>query len=160
MSSQDPAAQGALPGLTAEVQTPSVSFLKHIDHVLENGIRIQKDTLDQSETLKTKLVAGEVLVRVEAGGEKNKFVHNADTVTEAANAHASAPATADIKEAVILSQFVQMLDASGTAVDRNASGVIHGIVDETKIDFGTADVARIAKIKAVMPLVKFEKLVP
>ena len=159
MSSLDPIAQSSLPGLSAEVQTPTVSFLKHIDHVLENGIRIQKDTVDNSETLKTKLVAGEVLVRVEAGGNINKFVHNADTVAESGTAHADAPATADIKEAVILSQFVQMLGPDGVAVDRHASGVIHGIVDENKIDFGTADTARIAKIKAVMPLVKFEKLV-
>lgn len=164
MTFQDPESQSALPGLGAEVVQKSRTFIKQVDHILSRGIRIHKDTLDKLHLTdpdgvgpNTTLRAGLVLVRVESGGEINKFVHAFDPTTEAADAHADAPLTADIAEAVILMEFTNMLDSTSTAVDRQGSGLEHGIVDEDKIIFGTANAARIDKLKLVAKIVKFIK---
>ena len=130
------------------VEQESFKFLKDNTHNFRRGVRIEKDTEDTGHTGKVhKLRAGLVLVRVEAGPNTGKYVHSA---------HADAPLTVDIEAAVLLMEVIDMRNKEGDREDKLASGLIHGLVNESEVVFGTADAARIAKIKEVLPLVQFE----
>jgi hypothetical protein len=140
--------QDAIPGMGPRVDGTSRTFLAH-SHYETRGIIIDADTEDDGNDPTTKLRAGLVLVKVVAGPNVNKFVHSE---------HADAPADADITEAVILNgKDVNLLDKASEPEDKVATGVFHGLADEDKVFFGTAVGARIAAMKAAMPLVAFVK---
>lgn len=145
----DPAyGASGLPGMGPTVDGESRTFLKNDTHFAELGIRIKSDTVDDTDahTPTTKLRAGLVLVRVEAGDHTGKYVEVGNT---------SCPAEADIESAVILMGYVNMLGFDGAVEDKVASGLIHGFVVEDNVIFGTADAGIIDAIKAVLPQVMF-----
>lgn len=143
--------QQGLPGLGPKVEQESRAFLKDTTHIVRRGVRLDEDTEDTANTPVTKLRAGLVVVRVEAGANKNKYV---------SESHADAPLTASIVEAGILMQFINMKDRNDVLEDKTASVLIHGFVDNAQLLFGSADAARITALKDAMPLVKFEAQAP
>lgn len=142
--------QGAssLPGMGAKTSPgESREFLKDGSHKAVIGIHIDKDTQDVDNSTVTKLRPGLVLVRVEAAGDnQGMFVH----VT-----HGDAPAAGDIVEACILMGDHNMLSREGVVEEQVGQGLIHGIVDDAQVIWGTADAGIIDAVKEVLKLVHF-----
>lgn len=142
----------SLPGMGPKRELETVAFLLDNNHFMRRGIRIHKDTDDIVNVGKEyKLTAGLALVRVEVGANKDRYVDAG---------HPDAPVAASVVKAVLLLESLSLYDADGVREDKNASGVIHGRVDETKVRFGTGDPTYIAAIKAALKLVEFEKPAP
>lgn len=141
------AGASGLPGMGTKV-SPGTSreFLKEGQHFRTIGIRIDKDTEDADNSPVTKLRPGLVLVRVEDGVNAGKFVH-VD--------HTDAPAAEDIKEACILYGDHDMLNPAGAVEDQQGAGVLHGIVEDAQILWGTDDALTIEAIKDILKLVHF-----
>lgn len=147
----DPLGEGlgvsGLPGLGPKPEQESRTFLFNDSHVEVESVRIDKDTDDDANTGKVhKLRAGMAVVRVEAGGNKGKYVDVA---------HADAPAAGSIVHAGILRDFVDMRDKDGNREDKQAVVVIHGFVNEADVIYNTADGPTIQAIKDALPLVHF-----
>lgn len=141
-----------LPGLLPKLEQDSVKFLLENNHILRRGIRVVKTTVDSRSIGATfKLQGGLVLVRVEAGGDKNKYVQLG---------HASAPLEADVKEAVILMESFSTRDRDGVEQEKNATGLLHGVVDENALNFSGVAASYVDKVKSVLKLVHFFKPVP
>lgn len=139
------------PGLTPkEIQATRDFMAQHI-FILEKGIWIFSDSLDTGNAPTNKLRAGLVLVRSEAGPAQGFYVPFG---------HADAPVANDIKEAVLLSYFVNMLDAASIVENKNVSGVRGGIVTESKLLYLGADANEKQAVKDVLPLVHFETDAP
>jgi hypothetical protein len=140
------------PGITdQEVQLTRI-FIQDNKFVLEKGIWIDSAAVDAGSTPTTKLRAGLVLARAEAGGAIGKYVPLD---------HADVPAANDIQEAVILSYYVNMFGPDGSTVeDKNVAGVRGGIVLDSQLLYSGADAATQQAIKDVLPLVHFETDAP
>jgi hypothetical protein len=111
------------------------------------GFIIEKDSEDAGNTGKeTTLRPGMILVRVETGGNKNKFVP-VD--------HSDAPVAASVVQAVILNKEVNMLGRDGAVADKHGSGIIGGVIDENAIIL--VDALYIEEVKAALPLCHFMK---
>lgn len=138
-----------LPGVSAEVVQKQRRYKTHEDHQMVIPIVIKADTVDnQNAGNTTELRPGLVLVRVEAGGaDQFKWVNPEN---------AAAPLEAAVIEACILDEFVEMKDKAGAVKDQQASAVVHGMVDNSKLLFGAGTAAPyIAKLKSVLKLVHF-----
>ncbi len=136
-----------LPGLDAkEVQT-SRKFLTDNNHIVRLGIRIEAATTDAANTPITKLRAGLVLTALGGGsaGKWGEFTH------------ADSPGAGLITESVILMEDVNMLGKDSVAADQSATGLIHGFVKESEVDFDTAVAGEITELKDANPLVRFEQ---
>lgn len=136
------------PGPTIEQETFD-PFLKQQDFIIRRGVVIEKDSEDAGHTDKvTKLRPGCVVVRVEAGGNKGKYVP-VD--------HADAPAAASVQQAGILEGLVNMRkrDGSDAVEDQHALIVIGGVIDEDEIIL--VDPLYIEEVKAALPLCHFIK---
>jgi len=83
------------------------------------GITIDKDAADAGNTPTTTLRKGLVLGKITATGKYAQYDDLASDCTEVA--------------ACILAEEVSLLDADGNARDAHAVGVIHGVVDESKL---------------------------
>ena len=83
------------------------------------GITIDKDAVDAGSTPTTTLRKGLVLGEITASGKYAQYDDNASDGTETA--------------ACILADEVNVLDDEGTAQDSHSVGVIHGVVDESKL---------------------------
>ncbi|MCJ2530695.1 MAG: hypothetical protein LN413_00035 [Candidatus Thermoplasmatota archaeon] len=136
------------PGLTAKETQATRDFITDNHWVLERGILIDSASVDAGNTPTTKLRPGLALVRAEAGGAIGKYVPFD---------HTDAPAAAAMKDGVILSYFVNMLDAAGVVEDKLVAGVKAGFVDETKILYAGAIAADKDKLKAILKNVHFEE---
>ena len=137
-----------LPGLTPEVAQESRQFLLDNNHILRRGVRIEKDSTDDSHTGKEyKLQPGLALVRIEEGANKGKYVPPD---------HADAPDAGDVVMAGILMEYVDMRKRSDPedVEDQQASVLIHGKVDAAQIIY--ADASYEDEIKDVLPGVFFE----
>lgn len=136
-----------MPGLSAEQVQTSRKLLKDPNHLVRKGIRIESASVDAGNTGQTyKLRAGLALVRVIAGQHAGKYVQPT---------HASAPASGDVEDAVILLEDVDMRAKAGdgTKEDQQASGLVHGFVyDDACIFVGSGYEAA---IKAVLKQVHF-----
>jgi hypothetical protein len=130
-----------LPGMGPVIENSSRQFLKDGTHKLVVGIRIDKDTQDVDNDPVTKLRPGLVLVRVEGGDNDGHFVHLD---------HADAPDPGDVLVAVILMGYRPMLNREGEVEDKQEQGLVHGIVDEAQIIWGTDDEGTIDALKEVM----------
>ena len=137
------------PGLTAKETQLTRDFITDNHWVLERGITIPANAVDSLNTPTTKLRPGLALVRAEAGAAIGKFVPMG---------HADAPAAAAMKEAVILSYFVNMLDSAGVAEDKHVAGVKAGFVEDAKILFDGGAGAEITEFKLVLNNVHFEEV--
>lgn len=97
------------------------------------GITIDKSARDTGNTPQTTLRKGLVLGRITATGKYAQYDDSASDGTEVA--------------ACILADEVNLLDEDGNAQDAHATGVIHGVVDESKLigidDNGKADLKHI-----------------
>ncbi len=136
------------PGLTPKETQATRNFLAQDHFVLEQGFWIDDASVDVDNTPTNKLQPGLAMVRVEAGANKNKYVPLD---------HADAPVTNDIKQTAILSYYVNLLDSTGVVEDKDAAGVIGGVVKLGQILFSGADANRQAAWKAVLPLVHFKE---
>jgi len=152
MGHESGAVQG-LPGLGPVQQMETVKFLRDNNHIVRRGVIVHKDTDDFSRPpgSEHKLKGGLVVVRVEAGVNKNLYV---DPL------HPDAPLVADVKEAGILMESFSMHGPDGVRVNKSATVLIHGFVDELSLVFGTAVPAYIDALKAALHLVEFFKPVP
>lgn len=149
MAYMDHAGGNLMPGISAEVTQKQRRYKTVEDHQVLTPIVIHKDTVDnQNAGNTTELRPGLTLVRIEAGGaDQFKFVNPE---------HASAPVEASVVEAVILDEFVEMKDKAGAVKDQQASGLIHGFVDESKVLYGAGTAgAYKTKIKTVLKAVHF-----
>ncbi len=137
----------SLPGLTARQTSKSRQF-RHVagGEIVSPGIVIESATVDAGGTPTTELRPGLVLVRIETGGDKGKYCQFG---------HASSPANNEIQHAVILNHYVEMRGADGVVADKQAQGLIGGVVNEAEIIFGTADATAKAGIKDALHLVRF-----
>jgi hypothetical protein len=136
-----------MPGLSPKLTMKTRKFLLNDKHVeYKNGVVIEKGTVDAGSSPTDLLRPGLILVRVETGANKGKFVQTS---------HADAPIAADVKDAVILANYVHTKGPDGTTADRAGLGVIHGMVDEGQIIYVTADATYKANIKAALKLVQF-----
>lgn len=143
----DPNGTGGLPGFSTEQVQTSKKLLLHPEHKMVEGVRIVDTTVDDDNTPETKLRAGLVLVRVEEGVHAGMYV-NAD--------HYDAPAAGDIEKAVILLDYVNMLNRAGDAPeDKEAQGLIHGHVIEDEVIWGTDDAPTLAALRAAMANIIF-----
>ena len=140
------------PGITARESQATRNFMANHQWILERGFWIDSASVDAGNTPTTKLRAGLVLARAEAGGAIGKYVPLD---------HADVPAANDIKEAVLLSYFVNMFGPDGSTVEhKNVAGVVAGIVTDSQLLYSGADAATQLAIKAVLPLVHFETDAP
>lgn len=141
-----------LPGVSVKKTQVARRFLNQEAHIMTKGIIIPSDVVDAGGTPTTKLRPGLVLVKViAAGANQNKFVQVG---------HANAPAFAGGNitpgRAVILDDFVNMLDDDAVATERGAKGLVHGWVEDGQIVYGTATGSEITELRDAMPLVLFE----
>ena len=83
------------------------------------GITIDQGARDAGNTPQTTLRKGLILGKVTATGKYAQYDDLASDGTEVA--------------ACILADEVNLLDADGNAQDAHATGVIHGVVDESKL---------------------------
>ena len=83
------------------------------------GITIDKDAVDAGSTPTTTLRKGLVLGKITASGKYAQYDDNASDGTETA--------------ACILADEVNLLDEDGNVQDSHSVGVIHGVVDESKL---------------------------
>ena len=140
------------PGLSTKLQAEARVFLRDDEHVKTTGVKIAAATKDTASTPPEQLRAGLALVRVEAAGpNQGKYV---------SIGHADAPAAVNILHARLLAKFTDMRLQDSTLVDKQAMGVIHGLVDESQVIFNTADGPTIDAIKAALNLVDFEVPLP
>lgn len=140
-----------MPGLSDEILQESRQFLTENNHFRTRGIKIASASVDVGHTGKTHILRpGLALVRVEVGGNAGKYVP-AD--------HADAPDAVDLEKAVILMQFVDMRKRSDptTYEDQQASGLVHGFVDDAQIIY--VDGSYKDEIQGVLPMVEFETAV-
>ena len=142
---------GGLPGMGPVIQQTSRDFFRSHAWMLKRGIHLHPGTVDAGSVPTTKLRGGLVLVRVEAGTHKNKFVHPG---------HADAPTSGNVVQAVILLEDVNMLNESGAAADKSTWGLYGGYIDEDLIFFSGIAQGFIDDIKAKSKLILFEKTVP
>lgn len=137
-----------LPKMGTRVDQTFNAFLKHPTHYFSRSIKIHKDTQDVGSTPVTKLRAGLVLVRVEAGANKNLYVHIG---------HADDPGTGNRVKAVILEHPIPtMLDEALVVENKGGRGVVHGFVDQSKVIFGTANVPDVDDIIGILNKVEFD----
>ena len=134
--------KNTLPGMSAVEDQESREYRKIFNAGdIYDGIRIAVDTLDVENAGKTHILRpGLVLIRVEAGGSAGKYVHAT---------HASVPAHADIKDCVVLNEFVNM-NETGASAEKLAHGLVHGVVSESLLLWGTADADDKAAMKAAL----------
>jgi len=138
-----------LPGLSTEVVQKQRRYKTIEDHQILIPIVIHKDTVDnQNAGNTTELRPGLTLVRIEAAGaDQFKWVNPE---------HASAPLEAAVIEACILDEFIEMKDKAGVVKDQQASALVHGVVDDSKLLFGAGTAgAYKTKIRTVLKLVHF-----
>jgi hypothetical protein len=137
-----------LPGMGTKVTMKTRKVLindKHVEY--EAGVVIEKATVDAGSTPTTLLRPGMVLVRVESGANKGKYVQYG---------HADAPSSAGaVKKSVVLGNYVSTKDQSGTTKDQSAIGNIHGRVDEAQVIYVSSDSSVKAALRAGCPLVEF-----
>lgn len=141
-----------LPGVSVKKTQAARRFLNHEAHIMTKGFIIPSDAVDSANTPTTTLRPGLVLVKViAAGANQNKFVPVG---------HADAPAFAGGNitpgRAVVLMDFVVMLDGDAVAQERGAHGLTHGWVEDGQIIYGTATGTEITELRDAMPLVLFE----
>ncbi len=147
------ATSNALPEVSTVKTQAARRFLQQEAHIMTKGIVIPSDVVDVGNTGKTTtLRPGLVLVKViAAGANQNKFVEVG---------HADAPAFGASNftagRAVILMDFVNMLDLEAVAQQRGAHGLTHGWVEDGQIIFVTVTASEITELKDAMPLVLFE----
>ncbi len=147
MAHQPGVGASRFPGLDAkEVQT-SRKFLTDNNHLVRLGLRIEKDTADATNVPITKLRGGLVLTKLGGGsaGKWGEFTH------------ADSPGVGNLTESVILLEDVSMLNKAGVVEDQSASGLIHGFVKQSLVDFDTADAGEITELKDTNSLVRFEQ---
>ena len=135
---------GMGPVIEQETFTP---FLKDQSFIVRRGVVIEKDSEDAGHTGKeTKLRPGCVVVRIETGANKGKYVP-VD--------HASAPVAASVQQAGILENVVSMRKRDGTddVEDQHALIVIGGVIDQDEIIL--VDALYIEEVKAALPLCHF-----
>ena len=145
MSHQPGVGASRLPGLdTKEVQT-SRKFLSDNNHIVRLGIRIDDASTDATNVPVTKLRAGMVLTKL-AGGSAGKWGEFS---------HADSPGAGVLTESVILMEDVNMLGKDGVAADQEATGLIHGFVNQSEVDFDTVVVGEIDELKATSPLIRY-----
>jgi len=134
------------PGPTIEQETFE-PFLKDQTFIVRRGVVIEKDSEDAGHTdLEHKLRPGCVVVRIETGANKGKYVP-VD--------HASAPVAASVQQAGILEGVVNMRKKDGTdnVEDQHALIVIGGVIDQDRIIL--VDATYIEEVKAALPLCHF-----
>ena len=145
----DPALGTAgLPGYGPTINQTSRDFFRSHDGIRKRGLHLHSATVDSGSTPTTKLRGGLVLVRVETGTHKGKFVHPG---------HADAPTSGNVVQAAILLEDVNMLDESGVAQEKSTWGCIGGWVDEDLIFFSGIAGGYQDDIKAKSKLILFEK---
>jgi hypothetical protein len=150
MGFRDELGGNLLPGVSAEVTMKQRRYKSIEDHQALIPIVIHKDTVDnQNAGNTTELRPGLTLVRIEAGGaDQFKWVNPE---------HAAAPLEAAVIEACILNDFVEMKDRAGVVKDQQADGLIHGVVDDSKLLYGAGTAAPYkVKIRSVLKLVHFQ----
>ena len=134
-------------GMSPEITNPSYPpFLKNESWFVPHpGFSIEKDSEDAGNVGKeTTLRPGTVLVRIETGANKGKYVP-VD--------HSDAPVAASVLQAVILNKAVNMLGKDGAVVDKHGSGIIGGVIDEDALNL--VDATYIEEVKAALPLCHF-----
>lgn len=149
MGFNDGVGGGVLPGISAEVTMKQRRYKSIEDHQFLIPIVIKADTIDnQNAGNTTELRPGLVLVRVEAGGaDQFKWVNPEN---------AAAPVEASVIEACILDEFIEMKDKAGAVKDQQASALVHGLVDDSKLLFGAGTAgAYKTKLRSVLKLVHF-----
>jgi len=137
-----------MPGMGPVIEQETYEpFLKDQTFIVRRGVVIEKDSEDAGHTdLEYKLRPGCVVVRIETGANKGKYVP-VD--------HASAPVAASVQQAGILEGVVNMRKKDGTDAveDQHALIVIGGVIAEDKIHL--VDALYIEEVKAALPLCHF-----
>lgn len=136
------------PGLTAVEAQLTRDFITDNHWILERGVVIPSDAVDSLNTPTTKLRAGLVLARAEAGTAIGKFVPYG---------HTDAPVANDIKRGAILSYFVNMFDSEGNPEEKFVAGVKAGFVDDSKLFWDGAIASWQTAMKAVLNNISFEE---
>ncbi len=136
------------PGITPLETQLSGDFLTDNEFIRERGIWIPADAEDSLNTPVTTLRAGLMLVRAEAGTEIGLYVPMT---------HADAPLAAAMKDAVILSYFVNMFGGGSVLEKKNVAAVKMGFGDLAKIFFDGAAAPEIDKAKLILTKVHFEE---
>lgn len=139
-------------GMRDKVTQESEEVRTDLMHFKTKGIVIASDTDDPRATGTGKLEPGLVLVRVEAGGGKQgKYVEFSN---------AGSPGAGSIEKAVILLDHVNLANPSDPTVteDKSVAGLLHGFVDDAKIEYDTVMAAEITELQDTLKLVEFEDL--
>lgn len=124
-----------LPGISGPVeQKESRVFQLDLAHASYDGVRIDKDTNDVANVGEEhKLRPGLVLTQVIAGDNVGKYVPLD---------HADAPANSDIHDVVILAEWVDLKDKTGTRQNCQAKVLTHGTVQHSQLLWNGADSMR------------------
>ncbi len=139
-----------LPGKTAKRSHLSRKVLLNEEpFMLSASVLVPSNAVDSTNSPTTKLRPGLVLVKVvAAGATKDKYVPQG---------HADAPLAAVMVDAIILSDFIQMLDIDNVAQEQQVQGWIHAIVDDAKILHDGAAAPEIDKAREILAMVHFRK---
>jgi hypothetical protein len=121
-------------------------FLKQQEFILRRDIVIEKDSEYAAGSPVTLLVPGLIMVRIETGTHKGKYVPAG---------HADAPAAGSVVQAGILELPVRMVkkDGSGDVEDQQGVIVIGGVIDEDALV--TDDTDYVAAAKEALTLCHF-----
>jgi len=124
-----------LPGVSDAVEQTQKVYKYDNQHCVFDGVRIHKDTDDEGNTgAEWKLRPGLALVLVINGGPNDGMYVDLD--------HADAPANNDVTDVVILDEWVDLKDKTGTRQNVQAKVLVHGQVKNDEIEYNSADATR------------------
>jgi hypothetical protein len=139
--------EDARPGMGPVVVQTAALVLKNESWFITRGVVIPSDAEDAGNTPVTKLRAGLVLVRVEAGGDNQGKYVPVD--------HDDAPVHGAVAHAAILMKPVNMIGRDGSTVEEmSAPALIAGWIDEDHVIIVDEDYRD--DVKRVLPLCYFE----
>ncbi len=125
--------QNRLPGPTAkrDMLGPFQPLL-NVEHVIETSGEVHADSVDVGHTDHTDVLrAGLLLFQVLTGAQKGQWVPEG---------HADAPAYAAVEHAAVLLETVNMADVVAADTEQKTVRLlVHGVVDEDKLWYGTSN---------------------
>jgi|GEM_PF-1957006 len=137
-----------LPGVSASVEQTQKVYKYSLGHEDYDGVRIHKDTDDEGNVgSEHKLRPGLCLVKVINGGANDGMYVDPD--------HADAPANNDVTDVVILDEWVDLKDKTGTRQNCQAKVLVHGQVKDSEIEYNSADATRQGVLQGKAKLIRF-----
>jgi len=139
--------QDQLPGVSDAVEQTQKVYKYDNVHAAFDGVRIHKDTDDEGNSgSEHKLRPGLVLVKVITGENAGMYV-DLD--------HADAPANGDVSDVVILDEWKDLKDKTGTRQNVQAKVMVHGQVVDAQLEYNSADATRQGIAQGKAKLIRF-----